>query len=267
MAEVSSAAVTHTGLRRESNEDAFRERPDLGLYVVADGMGGHEAGEVASGLTVEVIESFIHDTRNADLNETWPFPYEMTKSLEANRLIAAFRLANRRVAAAIGADVALKGMATTAAAVLLGTDGHAHVAHVGDSRVYLLRDRRLRQLTHDHSWVGEQVRAGLLTDEDAQRHPWRNVVTRAISGADDPEVETADVTIQSGDLLMICSDGLSSVVSLEEIEKLLQSVLSGPLDPGTPGPLGLKPACAALIQAANDAGGPDNITVILVQVA
>jgi serine/threonine protein phosphatase PrpC len=157
-------------------------------------------------------------------------------------------------------------MATTAAAVLFGKDGHAHVAHVGDSRVYLLRNKRLQQLTHDHSWVGEQVRAGLLTDEDAQRHPWRNVVTRAISGADDPEVETADVTTQSGDLLMICSDGLSSVVSLEEIEKLLLSGSSGPLDPWTPGPLDLKPACAALIQAANDAGGPDNITVILVQV-
>lgn len=258
MAEVSSAAITHTGLRREGNEDAFRERPDLGLYVVADGMGGHEAGEVASGLTVEVIESFIHDTRDADLNQTWPYPYEMTKSLEANRLIAAVRLANRRVASAIGADAALKGMATTAAAVLIGKDGHAHVAHVGDSRVYLLRDKRLQQLTHDHSWVGEQVRAGLLTNEDAQRHPWRNVVTRAISGADDPEVETSEVATQSGDLLMICSDGLSSVVALEEIEKHLNS--------WTPGLLDLDAAGAALIQAANDGGGPDNITVILVQV-
>ncbi len=258
MSEVSSAAVTHTGLRRESNEDAFRERPDLGLYVVADGMGGHEAGEVASGLTVQTIESFINDTRDADLNQTWPFPYEMTKSLEANRLIAAFRLANRRVASGIVENPAQKGMATTAAAVLHGKDGHAHVAHVGDSRVYLMRDNRLRQITHDHSWVGEQVRAGTLTDEDAQRHPWRNVVTRAISGGDDPEVETSDITTQPGDLLMICSDGLSSVVSLEDIEELL--------NPRTPGPLDLKPACAALIQAANDAGGPDNITVILVQV-
>jgi serine/threonine protein phosphatase PrpC len=255
MAEVSSAALTHTGLRRESNEDAFRERPDLGLYVVADGMGGHEAGEVASGLTVEIIESFINDTRDADLNQTWPFPYEMSKSLEANRLIAAFRLANRRVASGIAADPALKGMATTAAAVLFGRDGRAHVAHVGDSRVYLLRDKRLQQLTHDHSWVGEQIRAGLLTDDDAQRHPWRNVVTRAISGGDDPEVETSDVVTQSGDLLMICSDGLSSVVSLEDIERLMTS-----------SPRDLTLAATALIDAANNAGGPDNITVILVQV-
>lgn len=269
MAEVSSAAVTHTGLRRESNEDAFRERPDLGLYVVADGMGGHEAGEVASGLTVDVIEAFIHDTRDADLNQTWPFPYDMTKPLEANRLIAAFRLANRRVASAIASDSALKGMATTAAAILLGHEGHAHVAHVGDSRVYLLRDQRLQQLTHDHSWVGEQVRAGLLTDQDAQRHPWRNVVTRAISGAEDPDVETTDVATQAGDLFLICSDGLSSVVSLEEIEKLLNSWTPEPRDSkGTVdhGPWNLEPLADALIEAANKGGGPDNITVILVRV-
>lgn len=258
MSQVSSAAVTHTGLRREGNEDAFRERPDLGLYIVADGMGGHEAGEVASGLTVQVVESFINDTRDADLNQTWPFPYDTTKSFEANRLIAAFRLANRRVGTAIADDGALKGMATTAAAVLLDKKGHAHVAHVGDSRVYLLRDGRLQQLTHDHSWVGEQVRAGLLTDSDAQRHPWRNVVTRAISGGDDPEVEIADVATQAGDLLLICSDGLSSVVPLEDIEQILRNV-------GTSGPRNLDALAGALIDAANAGGGPDNITVVLIQ--
>lgn len=258
MGAVSSTAVTHTGLRREGNEDAFCHRPDLGLFAVADGMGGHEAGEVASGLTVQIIESFINDTRDADLNQTWPFPFDTTQTLEANRLIAAFRLANRRVASAIGDDVALKGMATTAAAVLLGPKGHAHVAHVGDSRVYLLRDRQLRQVTNDHSWVGEQVRAGLLTDSDAQRHPWRNVVTRAISGGDDPEVEVAEVEIQPGDLLLVCTDGLSSVVSLERLEEILNA--------GTPESRDLNATAQSLIQAANDGGGPDNITVVLVQV-
>lgn len=258
MVQVSSAAVTHPGLRREGNEDALCARPDLGLFIVADGMGGHEAGEVASGLTVQVVESFIHDTRDADLNQTWPFPYDTALSLEANRLIAAFRLANRRVASAIAEDAGLKGMATTAAALLLGPEGHAHVAHVGDSRIYLLRDGQLRQVTNDHSWVGEQVRAGLLTDSDAQHHPWRNVVTRAISGGDDPEVEVADLEILPGDLVMICSDGLSSVVSLEAIEKILNSWTSELLD--------LDSAAGALIDAANAAGGPDNITVILVRV-
>ncbi len=265
MVQVSSAAVTHPGLRREGNEDAFRARPDLGLFIVADGMGGHEAGEVASGLTVTMVESFISDTRDADLNQTWPFPYEVARSLEANRLIAAFRLANRRVASAISADPALKGMATTAAAILLGPEGHLHVAHVGDSRVYLLRHSRLTQITNDHSWVSEQVRAGVLTDSDAQRHPWRNVVTRAISGGDDPEVEVADVAIETGDLIMICSDGLSSVVPLEAIEAILNSRTLDP-GPSDPAPLALEATASALIDAANASGGPDNITVVLVRV-
>jgi protein phosphatase len=261
MPHVSSAAVTHTGLRREGNEDAFRERPDLGLYVVADGMGGHEAGEVASGLTVEAIEAFIADTRDADLNQTWPFPYDITKSLHANRLIAAFRLANRRVGAAISNDPALKSMATTVAAVLVDRKGHAHIAHVGDSRVYQWRDGVLRQLTDDHSWVGEQVRAGTLTTDDAQRHPWRNVVTRAISGADDPEVDVLEVGVLPGDRLLVCSDGLSSVVSRETIDQLV-----GPQDPRTSGPQDLQRAAQALVDAANAAGGPDNITVILLEI-
>lgn len=258
MAHVSSTAVTDTGLRREGNEDAFCHRPDLGLFVVADGMGGHEAGEVASGLAVQIIESFVHDTRDADPNQTWPFPFDVNQSLEANRLSAAFRLANRRVGAAIGDDAALKGMATTAAAVLLGPDRRAHIAHVGDSRVYLLRAGRLTQVTHDHSWVGEQVRAGLLTDSDAQRHPWRNVVTRAISGGDDPEVELADVMLQSGDVLLVCTDGLSSVVPLAQIETTVKDATSGTQD--------LEATARALVQAANESGGPDNITVILVRV-
>lgn len=254
MSQVSSVAVTHTGLRREGNEDAFRERPDLGLYVVADGMGGHEAGEVASRLTVQVIESFIDDTKNADINQTWPFPYDTTKSLAANRLVAAFRLANKRVASAISDNADLKGMATTAVAILLQPAGMAQVAHVGDSRVYQRRDGKLRQLTADHSWVGEQVRAGVLSDDDAQRHPWRNVVTRAISGGEDPEVDILELSLQPGDRMLVCSDGLSSVVQ----PSLLSDLMIKTTD--------LKACAEALIEAANDAGGPDNITVILVEI-
>lgn len=254
MSQVSSVAVTHTGLRREGNEDAFRERPDLGLYVVADGMGGHEAGEVASRLTVQVIESFIDDTKNADVNQTWPFPFDTNRSLAANRLIAAFRLANKRVASAIADNPTLKGMATTAVAILLRPAGMAQVAHVGDSRVYLRREGELRQLTADHSWVGEQVRAGVLSDDDAQRHPWRNVVTRAISGGDDPEVDVVEVPLLPGDRMLVCSDGLSSVVSPVRLAQLMNATND-------------LPSCAdALIEAANDAGGPDNITVILVEI-
>jgi serine/threonine protein phosphatase PrpC len=253
MMRISSSVASDPGLRRESNEDAYCARTDLGLYVVADGMGGHAAGEVASRLAVEVIEAFIRDTRDADLNRTWPFPYDTSLSLDGNRLKAAFRLANRRLATAMEADDTLRGMATTAAAVLI-TNGAPVVAHVGDSRVYRFRGGQLLQLTEDHSWVGEQVRAGVLSDADARRHPWRNVVTRALSGGDDPHVEVTEIQVTPNDRLLICSDGLSGVVPLEKLESIVSA---------TPG---LDETCKALIAAANDAGGPDNITVAVLKV-
>ena len=151
-------------------------------------MGGHVAGEVASRVAVEAIEAFIEETAGADKNRTWPFPFEPNLSLDANRLKAAFRLANRRIASAIADSQDLRGMATTASAVLVGQDT-ACLGHVGDSRVYVLRAGALEQITDDHSWVEEQVRAGTLTPSAARQHPWRNVVTRALSGGDDPEVD------------------------------------------------------------------------------
>jgi serine/threonine protein phosphatase PrpC len=156
------AVSSDPGLRRASNEDCYCTRPDVGLFVVADGMGGHVAGEVASRVAVEAIEAFTEETAGADRNRTWPFPFDPSLSLEANRLKAAFRLANRRIAAAIADSQDLRGMATTASALLAGSST-ACVAHVGDSRVYVFRNHGLAQLTHDHSWVEEQVRAGTMT--------------------------------------------------------------------------------------------------------
>ncbi len=253
MAKLSSAVLSHPGLRREDNEDAFCQRPDLGLYMVADGMGGHAAGEVAARMAVEVVEAFIRDTREADVNTTWPFPYDVALSLDGNRLKAAFRLANRRLAAAMEQNETLRGMATTAAALLVAR-GKPVVAHVGDSRVYRWRRGRLRQLTEDHSWVGEQVRAGILSESDARRHPWRNVVTRALSGGDDPDVDINVVDLEIGDRLLLCSDGLSGVVPLDKLEGIIGAEAS------------LGDTCQALIDAANAAGGPDNITVAMLQV-
>lgn len=216
-------------------------------------MGGHAAGEVASRLAAETIEALIHDTRHADLSSTWPHPYDITLSLDGNRLKAAFQLANRRLAAAMGENDELRGMATTAVAVLLSPRG-ATVAHVGDSRAYRLRGGVLSGLTEDHSWVNEQVRAGLMTDADARRHPWRNVVTRAITGGDDPQPEVSPLQMVTGDRILLCSDGLSSVISHEQLLSQLAANVS------------LDQICANLIAAANDAGGPDNITVVLIQV-
>src|SRR5437868_10904409 len=153
------AVSSDPGLRRTSNEDSYVSRPDVGLFVVADGMGGHVAGEVASRVAVEAIEAFTQETAGADKNRTWPFPFDPALSLEANRLKAAFRLANRRIASRIADSQDLRGMATTASAVLIG-NRHACVALVGDSRVYVLRGGGLHRITHGHSGVERQVRPG-----------------------------------------------------------------------------------------------------------
>jgi protein phosphatase len=239
-------------LRRPGNEDAYCSRPDLGLYVVADGMGGHAAGEVASQLAVDVIERFLGESEHLDAAH-WPLPWDPQLGREANRLRTAIRLANQRIGAAMAADDALRGMATTAAAVLLTEEAHV-VAHVGDSRVYLWREGRLRQLTEDHSWVGEQVRAGALSDADARRHPWRNVVTRAIAGGPDPDVDVAPLDVAAGDRVLLCSDGLSAVVAHERLEAIFA------------GRRPLQETCDALVAAANEAGGPDNITALTLQI-
>ena len=248
------AVSSDPGLRRTSNEDSYCSRPDLGLYIVADGMGGHVAGEVASRVAVEAIQAFIQETAGADKNRTWPFPFEPALSLSANRLKAAFRLANRRIASAIADSQDLRGMATTASAVLAGADGVC-VAHVGDSRVYVLRNSALEQLTHDHSWVEEQVRAGTLTPTAARQHPWRNVVTRALSGGEDPEVDVTEIKPRNGERYLLCSDGLFSVVGDERIAGILA-------DRGSP----LEAVCAKLVAAANAGGGPDNITALVLEV-
>jgi len=248
------AVTSDPGLKRTSNEDSYSTRADVGLFVVADGMGGHVAGEVASRVAVEAIEAFIQETAGADKNRTWPFPFDPTISLEANRLRAAFRLANRKIASAIADSQDLRGMATTASAVLLGARS-ASVAHVGDSRVYVLRGGRLEQITNDHSWVEEQVRAGTLTPTAARQHPWRNVVTRALSGGEDPEVDVTEVSPRPGERYLLCSDGLFTVVPDNRIAEIL-SQKDKTLDA----------IAHDLIEAANEGGGPDNITALILQI-
>jgi len=251
--KLSWAVRTDPGLRRSSNEDSYCTRPDLGLFLVADGMGGHAAGEVASRVASETIETFITETAGADKNRTWPFPFEPAISLEGNRLKAAFRLANRQIANAMADSADLRGMATTASAVLAGARS-ACVAHVGDSRIYALAAGKLRQITDDHSWVEEQVRAGTMTSTAARQHPWRNVVTRALSGGADPEIDIVELDPKTNERFLLCSDGLSGVVPHDAIAEIL----------GADAPL--QTICDRLIAAANAAGGPDNITVLVIQV-
>lgn len=248
------AATTHPGIRRTSNEDSYCSRPDLGLFIVADGMGGHVAGEVASRIAVDAIEAFIGETASDDSQITWPQPVDPALGVDGSRLKSAFHLANRRLADEVAAAVDLRGMATTASTVLLKDDRKAMLAHVGDSRIYLFRDNELERMTDDHSWVEEQMRAGLLSPIEARQHPWRNVVTRALSGGEDPEVDVKEVRLQPGDRLLLCSDGLSSVVPDDRIEEILRA---------QPVPT---EACQALVDEANGAGGPDNVTTLILQI-
>jgi serine/threonine protein phosphatase PrpC len=248
------AATTHPGIRRTSNEDAYCSRPDLGLFIVADGMGGHVAGEVASKIAVDAIEAFIGETSNEDSALTWPQPIDPALGVDGSRLKSAFHLANRRLADEVAAAIDLRGMATTASTVLLKDERKAMLAHVGDSRIYLFRDNELERMTNDHSWVEEQMRAGLLSPLEARQHPWRNVVTRALSGGEDPEVDVKEVELQPGDRLLLCSDGLSSVVPDERIEEIMRA---------QPVPT---EACQALVDEANGAGGPDNVTTLILQI-
>ncbi|HJN44339.1 MAG: hypothetical protein CL477_04420 [Acidobacteria bacterium] len=250
---VSSASATDTGLRRSTNEDRFSVREDLGLFVVADGMGGHAAGEVASQAAVEGIVAFVEATVAMSADQTWPIPFDPEQSVNANRLRAGFRMGNRQLASQIASASELKGMATTAVAVLI--DGlAATLAHVGDSRAYRMRDGQLERLTRDHSWVEEQIRVGVLSESAARQHPWRNIVTRALSGTEELEVDTQEVQLKPGDRLLLCSDGVFTVLNDDQISDVL----------GRDGDLNA--LCQALIQGANDGGGPDNVTAVVLEV-
>lgn len=272
---LSYCSASHTGVRRQNNEDSCCVRPDLGLFVVADGVGGYDAGEIASRAAVEAIQQAVADTAGHTEPSQWPFDFQPALGLDGNRLNWAFHVANGRIRSEIEAGRGRHGMATTAAAVLLGSEAPerrgsitgATIGHVGDSRIYRYRHGTLERLTRDHSWVEEQVQAGFIADRDARQHPRRNLLTRALTGGPDPVADLGWVPVAAGDRFLICSDGLCSVLTDEQIAAILQGGASPKRgDPGTSAKAGNEEdACDALVHAANLAGGPDNITVILVR--
>ena len=246
---VDSGSISDVGRKRKSNEDNYCANDREGLYVVADGMGGHAAGEVASELATETIEEFIKLT-SSDADITWPFGIDEKLSLSGNRLKTAIRFANGKLVEKVLENAECEGMATTVAAGLLDKD-QAHIAHVGDSRVYLVRDNSIRQLTSDHSWVNEQVMSGLIDSEQARTHPLRNVVTRALGGKEGLEIDLQVLDLEAGDMLLICSDGLTSMIEDGEILEVVQA-----------GGLQVNQVVRELVDAANKSGGEDNITTI-----
>src|SRR5688572_9807974 len=218
--KVSYQAISDVGRKRKGNEDSVFVNAEQNLYVVADGMGGHAAGEVASRVAVEAINEFVCLT-SGDGDITWPFGLDENVSFDGNRLKSAIQYANRKVLETTREKKEYLGMATTVVAVLV--DGaSANLAHVGDSRVYLVRGPAITQLTSDHSWVNEQLESGILSADQARSHPLRNVVTRALGGKPELVVDIQEHQAQAGDVLLLCSDGLTSMVPDDEIIRLVR---------------------------------------------
>lgn len=243
---------TDVGRKRKLNEDAFLVHPETNLYAVCDGMGGHNAGEVASKMAIETLQSFI-DKSHKEKEITWPYGLDVNLSFEGNRLKTAIKLANKRVFKAADNREEYTGMGTTVIAGLV-SDKVMTVGWAGDSRCYLFRDGVLTQLSRDDSWVSAAWAEGILSAEEIEKHPLRNVITKAIGAKETLEIDVIEHEFQAGDVVMLCSDGLHSMI---DDKKILGAV--------TPFPGKLEEATQKLIDAANEAGGKDNVSVVLLR--
>lgn len=240
--------ISDVGMRRERNEDSYLINGDLGLYIVADGMGGHVGGEFASKLAVKTIEEIMDkiaknsETSILEDNSIKPndFPSQLRYVIE---------VASHKIYKEAKKDPSLKGMGTTSV-VLLVRNGRVYIANVGDSRAYLIRKGKIVQLTEDHSLVGEQLRAGVISEYAAKGHKLKNIITRSVGFQDDVEIDVLSKVPQEGDKFLLCSDGLTNMVEDGEILEVAED--NNPEE-----------ACHILVDMANTRGGDDNITIIL----
>jgi len=244
--------ITDVGLQRDHNEDTFAVLPEHELFIVADGMGGHRAGDVASRLASESISDFFQ--RPAGEEVTWPFHFDSGLSESENRLLTAIRLANRQIYEHSLKSHDLRGMGTTVVGALFNPDTRKmYVGHVGDSRAYMIRDGQISQLTRDHSLVNDYLKVMPDMPEDQRSELPKNVITRALGMQDSVEVDLLAHDTRLGDTFVLCSDGLSGMISDAEI---LQVAGNGDL----------VSACRRLTALANEHGGEDNITAVLVRI-
>jgi serine/threonine protein phosphatase PrpC len=243
---------TDVGRRRKLNEDNFLVDAEASLYAVCDGMGGHNAGEVASKIAIESLQAFIEKSHK-EKEITWPYGLDVNLTFDGNRLKTALKMANKKVFRTADNREEYTGMGTTAVAALV-SGSVLTVGSAGDSRCYLLRDGALSQVTRDDSWVSAAWAEGILSSEEIERHPLRNVITKAIGAKEAIEIEIVEHSLQAGDVALLCSDGLHSMINDEAILKAL-----------TPNPGSLEEAAQRLIDAANEAGGKDNVSVVLLR--
>ena len=245
-----AAGLSDVGLQREHNEDSFCILPEHRLFIVADGMGGHRAGDVASKMATHAIASFFQATSSEDA--TWPFSFDPHLSVDENRLITGIKLANRKIFEASIKHREVHGMGTTVVGALFSKEkDKLYVAHVGDSRAYRVRDGEITQLTRDHSLLNDYLLVMPdMTEEQKEELP-KNVITRALGRQDSVAVDMVPDEPQAGDVYVLCSDGLSGMVTDPQILEIIA-------DAGTD----MENAAERLVAAANQHGGEDNITVV-----
>jgi serine/threonine protein phosphatase PrpC len=235
-------ALSDVGRKRQHNEDSYLVAPQLSLFAVADGMGGHRAGEKASRMAVEKLrDSLVPPRRMAGKDEV------------LSHLQKAMFITGAAIFDAAQSDPDLAGMGTTLTSVLVHSQ-RAYVAHVGDSRCYLFRDGKISQITTDHSWVAEQVKAGLLTEQEARESRFRHIITRSVGFEREVQVDGTICPVQSGDCLILCSDGLSNYLEEDDFSEVMSRQL-------------YSDAPRILIDLANARGGDDNITVVIIHLA
>ena len=251
-----AAALSDRGRKRASNEDAFGYSVEHGVYLVCDGMGGAAAGEVASSLAIDEVLRLVTERREALLQQSGEIS-ESIPQIAGEAVVAA----NQAIHSRSQRNLRLSGMGTTLVGLLTSLaeeESRAWILNVGDSRCYRLRNHRIQQCTQDHSLVDEQVRLGRMTRAEAARSPLRNVITRALGTQLSVTPDLIEAEVEPGDLFLLCSDGLTRELSDQRIEEILNASAHGPS--------ALDELCTRLIQAANKAGGHDNITCLLVKV-
>jgi len=242
-------AQTDTGMVRHFNEDAVFIAPDLGLAILADGMGGYSAGEVASALAIETVKRELL----AGLPNLHELPEDEALSALHEDIVFAAERANNAIFSAAQRDPECEGMGTTLVVTVL-TPGHITVGHVGDSRLYLLRTGELTQVTRDHSWLQEQLAMGILNEEQVKESRFKNIITRGLGIESVVDIEVHSYPMQPDDIYCLCSDGLSDMVKPDEMKAILIRVENE-----------LEEVASQLISAANENGGRDNISVILIR--
>ncbi|HIA02185.1 MAG TPA: Stp1/IreP family PP2C-type Ser/Thr phosphatase [Myxococcales bacterium] len=246
------AGLTDVGMKRTHNEDNYKMLPEFDVYLVADGMGGHASGEVASEIAVETVAGFFADSE-ADEDITWPYKEDRERSFVENRFITSFRYANLQVFSHAQEDVKKKGMGTTIVGIAF-KDSKYYVAHVGDSRCYRIRNGQIEQLTEDHSLLNDYKKMAKLTAEEEKNFPHKNIIVRALGMKDTVLVDLGLDSVIKDDLFILCSDGLSGELEDDEILSLAMDNLDD-----------LDSMCSVLINAANANGGKDNVTAVVVR--